>query len=318
MIPDDAIVFDEPMPMPPRDMNAYTLSGALGSNFIPAFGVPGGVSGGFANEWGGLYRMNVGQGYVAFTNGGAALPVVFTDRGLQFGRTYLNTASSFGCTIELNGTDTASKMIQWVNGTSYRWNMRNDFTAESGGDTGNNWLLTRWNDVNSVESIVIKVTRATGAIDFSGGGVGTAGQVLTSNGSGSGPTWQAASGGGSQGPATYLEADPGEQGDMGPPGLAGVAGPTGPAGPQGVAAFLEAEGPEGPDGPPGPGGNPGQTGPTGPQGPMGVTTIGLTDDDPLGLSSEIMEGAAASTSFNTTTRVSFGKVVAAANRMIWS
>lgn len=78
---------------------------------------------------------------------------------------------------------------------------------------------------------------------------------------------------GPQGVATFLEAEPGEDGLWaipGPQGLAGTAGTNGTQGPAGPAVFLEAEaGEDGLWAIPGPQGLTGATGATGPQGPSG-------------------------------------------------
>lgn len=73
---------------------------------------------------------------------------------------------------------------------------------------------------------------------------------------------------GTQGVATFLEAEVPEDGQPGPPGRDGLTGLTGLQGPMGVAVFLEAEpGEEGSLGAPGARGIDGVTGTQGPVGP---------------------------------------------------
>jgi hypothetical protein len=69
---------------------------------------------------------------------------------------------------------------------------------------------------------------AIGAWGLGGANYGTSGQVLTSNGSSSAPTWQ-----------TVASGPTGPTGDTGATGAAGAAGPTGPTGPAGSGASFD-------------------------------------------------------------------------------
>ncbi len=91
----------------------------------------------------------------------------------------------------------------------------------------------------------------------------TSGQLLTVGNTGPiGPQ-------GSTGPATFLDAEPGDEGPAGPPGQSGPTGATGGQGEAGPAVFLDAE--PGEEGQPGPQGQKGDTGSQGNTGSQGET-----------------------------------------------
>ena len=113
----------------------------------------------------------------------------------------------------------------------------------------------------TVNTDVIFCLGLDGAVELNGivanGGIGSAGEVLYSNGTN---LYWGPSGGGSPGP-TGPTGPTGPAGPTGPTGLTGNTGPTGPTGLTGGA------GPTGSTGSTGPTGGPGPTGPTGPTGP---------------------------------------------------
>jgi hypothetical protein len=111
----------------------------------------------------------------------------------------------------------------------------------------------------------------------------------------------------------------GDDGAPGPAGVNGTSGTTGAQGPMGPPGFMDPDPPDDPMMVPGP------VGPQGPQGQAGTgggstsgTPIIIPDDDPFGLSNEVVDSGASTSPMATVTRVSLGKVVAAGNAWMWS
>ena len=129
---------------------------------------------------------------------------------------------------------------------------------------------------NAVTNVKTNGTITAGTITYPNVD-GTAGQVLSTTGSGT-LTWTTGLAGGASGP----------QGPIGLTGPAGATGATGPQGPTGLTGPTGATGATGPQGPTGLTGPTGATGATGPQGQIGLTgPVGATGatgpQGPIGL-----------------------------------
>lgn len=126
---------------------------------------------------------------------------------------------------------------------------------KSSGGTGYNltgaWSIPAGWTLYYLDGQGFVVQNASGAIQYVGAAGATGGTGAQGN----------------PGVATYLEADPGEQGDQGFPGPTGPQGLTGFQGAVGPATYLEADATEGDIGPPGVQGAQGITGVQGPIGP---------------------------------------------------
>ena len=279
MIPDDAIVFDEPVMQPPYDTKrpieapANTVGGVTTGIFTYA-----------SIYWGGDPTNGLVLGDasdpsgISFTGQGGYRHTRFSSGTMTLGSRYIS-----GGRIEAGATSGTSSYLSLGifdggNGFNPRWTIQRDSEAESGSDAGSNLVFTRATDVATTYNFLI-INRATGAWALNApagafnytGDPGAPGAVFTSQGPSGPPIWQTPPGSMA---GAFLTADGGgggEDGSPGPPGPAGPAGSgaTGAQGPTGPAVYLEAE--------PGDDGMIGPPGATGPQGPAGGGSFSATE-----------------------------------------
>jgi hypothetical protein len=78
------------------------------------------------------------------------------------------TSVSAGSALLMRGVVSAARYIDWQTGTTSRWRLAANTTAESGSDAGSNWSLTAFTDAGAAIDTALNIIRAAnGVIAFS-------------------------------------------------------------------------------------------------------------------------------------------------------
>jgi hypothetical protein len=86
----------------------------------------------------------------------------------------LFTGQVVGTDFQLSNSAGNTRTIFFRTSSSTRWTLVANSTAESGGNAGSNFEISRWSDTQAFQGHIIQATRSTGDITFnSGGGTST-------------------------------------------------------------------------------------------------------------------------------------------------
>lgn len=111
--------------------------------------------------------------------GAGALPSVDIDGGTIDGVTIGGASAGAGTfndvtvsatapELKVDGSTGQNKIIRFRTGTSSRWSLRSNNTAESGTNAGSNFLITSFDDSGVAIANVLTITRSTGNPAFTG------------------------------------------------------------------------------------------------------------------------------------------------------
>jgi microcystin-dependent protein len=68
--------------------------------------------------------------------------------------------------IDISTPTPLARFINWFTGTSQRWQMGANATAESGANFGSDLVLSRYDDLGNVIDVPVTITRSTGVVKF--------------------------------------------------------------------------------------------------------------------------------------------------------
>lgn len=84
------------------------------------------------------------------------------------GKTFSLKGGASGVAASLSGNAATQRGFTFMTGTSLRWALQTEETAESGSDAGSNFRLVSYTDAGAPKTVVMQFTRSNGNVAFSG------------------------------------------------------------------------------------------------------------------------------------------------------